>query len=64
MSKSAISEYLKTAGQVFAVVALLAYVVLLLHKGFIDIAVIEAAHPGSEFWLALGRHLLRVLGGG
>jgi len=58
------TEFLKTAGQVLAVTALFAYFILLLHKGWIDIAALSAAHPGSEFWPALGRHVLRVLGGG
>jgi hypothetical protein len=57
-------ESLKTAGQVFAVLLLVAYGALLLHKGSIDLAAIVQAHPGPDFWPALGRHLMRVLGGG
>jgi len=59
-----VSELLKSAGQVLAAMALVAYVVLLLHKGWIDFSALSAAHPGAEFWPALGRHILRVLGGG
>ncbi len=57
-------ERAKSAGQVVAIVAFVAYLVLLLQKGSVDIAAIQAANPDGEFWRALGRHLLRVLGGG
>ena len=64
MRRFATSELLKSAGQVLAVGALIAYFVLLLHKGSLDIAALKEANPGPEFWPALGRHFLRVLGGG
>jgi hypothetical protein len=55
---------MKTAGQILAVTLLVAYAALLLHKGAIDLTALAQAHPGADFWPALGRHLLRVLGGG
>ncbi len=64
MRRRPIVDHVKTAGQVVAVVLLVAYVVLLLHKGSVDISSLAKAHPGDEFWLALGRHVLRILGGG
>lgn len=64
MRRLATAEALKSAGQVLAVIAGVAYVLLLLHKASVDVAIVKAAHPQSGFWQALGRHLLRVLGGG
>ena len=59
-----LAEALGRAAQVAAVVALVAYFALLLHKGALDIGALREAHSGSEFWRALGRHILRILGGG
>lgn len=55
---------LKSAGQVVAIALLIAYAALLIYKGSTDLQALSAAYPGSEFWPALGRHFLRVLGGG
>jgi hypothetical protein len=57
------TERLQTVGQVVAVVLLLVYLGVLLHKGARDLTVLADAHP-QDFWRALGRHLLRILGGG
>ena len=46
-----------------ALLCLLAYFVLLARKAFIDVAALLAANPDT-FWVALGRHFLRSLGGG
>ena len=64
MSRKSSRDRLETIGQVLAFVALLAYFGLLLHKGVKDMAALAEAHPGSDFWPALGRHVLRILGGG
>jgi hypothetical protein len=53
-----------TVAQVLAVTLLIAYIALLAHKGSKDLSALAAAHPGSDFWPALGRHILRILGGG
>jgi hypothetical protein len=63
MSRRSAADHLRTLGQVFAVVLLLAFFGLLLHKGSKDLAALLEAHPG-DFWSALGRHILRILGGG
>jgi hypothetical protein len=63
-SKSDRPSRARVMSQVVAVIALGAYFALLLHKGFIDMAALIAAYPGSEFWPALGRHVVRILGGG
>ena len=64
MRRRSIADHFKTAGQVVAVILLVAYLVLLLHKGSIDFSALATAHPGAEFWPAVGRHLIRMLGGG
>ena len=58
-----VSALLRRAAQLIAILALLAYFFLLAHKAFIDVSALLAAHPG-DFWVALGRHFLRSLGGG
>ena len=56
------SSAIKTAGRVVAVLCLAGYFALLAHKAFADVAAVASAHP-DDFWKALGRHLLRNLGG-
>jgi hypothetical protein len=58
-----VSTLLGRAAQLIALLSLLAYFLLLAHKAFIDVSALLAAHPGN-FWVALGRHFLRNLGGG
>lgn len=58
------ASLLKTAGQVVAIILLTAYGALLLHKGVVDISAIARAYPGADFLPALGRHVMRILGGG
>ncbi len=55
---------LKTVTQVFAVLCLIAYFALLAYKGNADISALAQEYQGMDFWLALGRHLIRNLGGG
>lgn len=50
--------------QVFAILCLIAYFVLLAYKGTADFSALAQMYPGDEFWPALGRHLIRNLGGG
>lgn len=64
MSTRTPAGILKTAMQVIAILCLVAYFALLLHKGNVDISALAAQYPGGEFWAALGRHLIRSLGGG
>ena len=54
---------LSRAGQALALACLVAYGLLLADKAFSDVGALLAAHP-DNFWVALGRHLLRNLGGG
>lgn len=58
------ADLFATAMQVVAALCLVAYFVLLGHKASIDILALLKEHPGGDFWAALGRHLLRSLGGG
>jgi hypothetical protein len=58
------ADVVKTAFQVFAVLCLVAFFAMLFHKAALDISTLVRQFPGSEFWTALGRHLLRNLGGG
>lgn len=58
------ADRFKTAMQVVAVLCIVAYFVVLAHKGSADIMMLASRYEGSEFWRALGRHLLRNLGGG
>ena len=53
----------KIAGRVVAVSCLAAYFVLLAHKAWLDVTAVAEQYP-DDFWKALGRHLLRNLGGG
>ena len=53
----------RTAGRIFAAACLAAYFALLAHKGYLDVTAVAQQHP-DDFWRALGRHLLRNLGGG
>jgi hypothetical protein len=64
MKTQGLRSRLYTVAQVCAAILLIAYVAMLAHKGTKDISALAAAHPGSEFWRALGRHILRILGGG
>ena len=63
MRASNLCELLGKAAQALALLCLVAYFALLAHKAFLDIGALLAAHP-HQFWVALGRHLLRNLGGG
>ena len=63
MRAATLSAFLGKTAQVIALLCLLAYFLLLVHKAFIDISALLAAHPGN-FLVALGRHFLRNLGGG
>ena len=63
MRTAGVPGLISKAAQVLAFVGLLAYFLLLAHKAFVDIGALLASHPG-DFWVALGRHLLRNLGGG
>jgi len=58
------ADLIKTAMQVFAILCLVAYFAILAYKGSVDISALAKQYPGSEFWAALGRHLIRNLGGG
>lgn len=64
MPKRKLSDLGKTAMQVFAVLCLIAYFVLLAYKGNADFSALAEQYQGKDFWLALGRHLIRNLGGG
>ena len=64
MPQGNLADLGKTAMQVFAVLCLVAYFVLLAYKGSIDFSALAQKYPGDEFWPALGRHLIRNLGGG
>lgn len=57
-------ERIRTAAQVLAVLCLLAYFALLAFKGHADISALSDKYQGKDFWIALGRHLIRNLGGG
>ena len=58
------ADLFKTAMQVVAVLSLVAYFALLAHKGSTDILSLAERYSGAAFWAALGRHLIRNLGGG
>jgi hypothetical protein len=58
-----LADLARTALQALAAFCLVAYFALLGHKGFVDIAALATNYP-ADFWAALGRHLLRNLGGG
>lgn len=58
------ADRIRTAMQVCAILCLVAYFGLLAYKGRVDISTLAEQYPGSDFWPALGRHLIRNLGGG
>jgi hypothetical protein len=64
MPRKSRTDRFKTALQVFAVLCLAAYFALIVHKASFDISTLARQYPGSDFWVAMGRHLLRNLGGG
>ena len=64
MSERSFSESLTTAMQVVAALCLAGIVGVILHKASGDIRTLAEQYSGSEFWVALGRYLLRNLGGG
>jgi len=57
-------DLFKTAMQVLAVLCLVVIFSMVLHKAFHDISRLAQLHSGGDFWVALGRQLLRNLGGG
>jgi len=57
-------ELFKTVMQVFAILCLVAFFAVVLHKATVDVSALANQHPGSDFWPALGRYLLRNLGAG
>ena len=57
-------EVFKTVMQVLAILLLAAIIAVILHKAFVDLSALSQRYPGSDFWPALGRYLLRNLGGG
>jgi hypothetical protein len=59
-----LADRFQTAMQVLAGLCLLGYFALLAHKASADITALAVQYSGREFWIALGRHLIRNLGGG
>lgn len=57
-------DLFQTAMQIVAMLCIAAYFVLLAHKAFVDVSALAIQYPGEGFWPALGRHLIRNLGGG
>jgi len=64
MSSRNRSELLKSVMQVLAILCLIAFFAVVAHKAIVDLSALAQRYPGSEFWPALGRYLLRNLGGG
>ena len=58
------ADLFQTAMQLLAGLCLLGYFALLAHKASADIMALAGQYSGREFWIALGRHLIRNLGGG
>jgi hypothetical protein len=54
----------KTIMQVLAILCIVALASVILYKGFADVWVLAQKHSGGEFWLALGRYVMRNLAGG
>ena len=50
--------------QVFGVLALVLLLGMVAHKGHADISRLAQKHSGSEFWVELGRYVIRNLAGG
>ena len=57
------ADLFKTAMQILAILCLAAFFGLLVHKATGDISTLAKQYPETGFWAALGRHLLRNLGG-
>jgi hypothetical protein len=57
-------ELFKTLVQVLAIACLAAILLVILHKGYVDVSRLAQEHSGADFWRALARHLLRNLAGG
>ncbi|MBL0918714.1 MAG: hypothetical protein IBJ14_08430 [Hydrogenophaga sp.] len=53
----------KTVLQAVAILLLIGLLAMVLHKGFADVSVVWERHSGSEFWIELGRYVLRNLAG-
>jgi len=64
MSRRNCVELLKSVMQFLAILCLIAFFAMVVHKATVDVSALAQRYPGSEFWPALGRHLLRNLGGG
>ncbi len=56
-------EHFKTGLQILAIACLLGLFAMIFHKAFVDISVVWQQHSGGDFWMALGRYLLRNLAG-
>jgi hypothetical protein len=56
-------ELVKTILQVLAILGLLAICLIILHKGYADVAALARLHPGEGFWGALARYVLRNIAG-
>ena len=57
-------DLFKTALQVLAILWLITFFSVVLHKAISDISMLAQQHSGSEFWAALARLILRNLAGG
>jgi len=57
-------ELFKTVMQVLAILCLIAIFAVIGHKAVVDLSALAERYPGSDFWPALGRYLLRNLGAG
>jgi hypothetical protein len=54
----------KNVMQVLAIFCMIAFVSILFHKGYTDIAALAEQYSGQEFWRRLGRYLIANLAGG
>lgn len=64
MSAGPKSERLfKTVLQVVAIAGLVGVLAIIGHKALGDLSALAQQHPGSDFWAALARYVLRNLAG-
>ena len=57
-------ELFKSVLQALAILCLIALILTIAHKAFVDITVLAQKHSGGDFWVALARHFLQNLSGG
>ena len=64
MTTSYTVEAAKTLFRMLAKCCMAAIILMIVHKGYVDISMLAEKHSDGEFWLELAKYFLRNLSGG